>query len=120
MYMVSWRRRGALAVAACAAALLVRVVGAQRGAPSVTDPKQSAAEIAPDMRPVLRVCAHPENLPFSNAQGEGFENRLAALLAEELHAMLVYAFVTASRSGCELSPWMTIACASCVSVSQRR
>ena len=89
---MSWRRRGALAVAACAAALLVRIVAveAQRWEPGVTDPKQSAAKIASDMRPMLRVCAHPGNLPFSNAQGEGFDNRLAALLAEELHAMLVY------------------------------
>jgi quinoprotein dehydrogenase-associated probable ABC transporter substrate-binding protein len=37
---------------------------------------------------VLRACADPNNLPFSNARGEGFENALAALLAEELHAQL--------------------------------
>ena len=29
---------------------------------------------------VLRVCADPHNLPFSNEQGEGFENKLAAML----------------------------------------
>jgi mxaJ protein len=32
----------------------------------------------------LRVCADPNNLPFSNARGEGFENRIAALVAREL------------------------------------
>ncbi|MFT3916431.1 MAG: quinoprotein dehydrogenase-associated putative ABC transporter substrate-binding protein [Anaeromyxobacteraceae bacterium] len=32
----------------------------------------------------LRVCLDPNNLPFSNARGEGLENRLAALLAREL------------------------------------
>jgi mxaJ protein len=32
----------------------------------------------------LRVCADPNNLPFSNARGEGLENRLAELLAREL------------------------------------
>ena len=32
----------------------------------------------------LRVCADPNNLPFSNAAGEGFENRIVALLAHEL------------------------------------
>lgn len=82
-----------MALAACSAALLVRVVAvdAQRREPGAADPKQAAAEIAPPGgRIVLRVCAHPENLPFSNAQGEGFENRLADLLAEELHAVLVY------------------------------
>ena len=30
---------------------------------------------------VLRVCADPNNLPFSNQAGEGFENRIAELLA---------------------------------------
>jgi mxaJ protein len=34
----------------------------------------------------LRVCADPNNLPFSNAAGEGFENRIIALLAKDLGA----------------------------------
>jgi len=38
----------------------------------------------------LRVCADPNNLPFSNRAGEGFENRLAALVARELGATLHY------------------------------
>ena len=32
----------------------------------------------------LRVCADPNNLPYSNDRGEGFENRIVALLAEDL------------------------------------
>lgn len=32
----------------------------------------------------LRVCADPNNLPFSNQAGEGFENRLARLFADEM------------------------------------
>ena len=32
----------------------------------------------------LRVCADPANLPFSNRQEQGFENRIAALVAQEL------------------------------------
>lgn len=39
---------------------------------------------------VLRVCADPNNLPFSNEKGEGFENRLAELLAGKLHKTLAY------------------------------
>jgi quinoprotein dehydrogenase-associated probable ABC transporter substrate-binding protein len=39
---------------------------------------------------VLRVSADPNNLPFSNERGEGFENKLAALVARELHAKLEY------------------------------
>ena len=38
----------------------------------------------------LRVCADPNNLPFSNEGREGFENRIAALLAEDLGRPLAY------------------------------
>jgi mxaJ protein len=38
----------------------------------------------------LRVCADPNNLPFSNAAGEGFENRLVALVAADLRADVHY------------------------------
>ena len=40
--------------------------------------------------PELRVCADPNNLPFSNRRREGFENRVAEVLAEELGARLRY------------------------------
>jgi quinoprotein dehydrogenase-associated probable ABC transporter substrate-binding protein len=39
---------------------------------------------------VLRVCADPNNLPFSNAQEQGFENKIASLLASTLHETLSY------------------------------
>jgi mxaJ protein len=38
----------------------------------------------------LRVCADPNNLPFSNARGEGFENEIAALLARDLGRTVSY------------------------------
>jgi mxaJ protein len=38
----------------------------------------------------LRVCADPNNLPFSNDRLEGFENRLATLLANDLGLPLEY------------------------------
>jgi quinoprotein dehydrogenase-associated probable ABC transporter substrate-binding protein len=41
---------------------------------------------------VLRVCADPSNLPFSNDKGEGFENKLAELLAAKLGKTLAYTF----------------------------
>ncbi len=41
---------------------------------------------------VLRVCADPRNLPFSTEKGEGFENKLAELLAEKLQKKLDYVF----------------------------
>ncbi|WP_324353803.1 quinoprotein dehydrogenase-associated putative ABC transporter substrate-binding protein [Methyloceanibacter sp.] len=43
---------------------------------------------------VLRVCADPGNLPFSNDKGEGFENKLAELLAERLGRELSYTWFT--------------------------
>ena len=41
---------------------------------------------------MLRVCADPRNLPFSNEKGEGFENKLAELFAEKLQKKLDYMF----------------------------
>jgi quinoprotein dehydrogenase-associated probable ABC transporter substrate-binding protein len=41
---------------------------------------------------VLRVCADPRNLPFSNEAGEGFENKLAEMLARKLGKSLAYTF----------------------------
>ncbi len=41
---------------------------------------------------VLRVCADPRNLPLSNDQGEGYENKLAELLALRLHKRLAYTY----------------------------
>jgi quinoprotein dehydrogenase-associated probable ABC transporter substrate-binding protein len=35
-------------------------------------------------RTALRVCADPANVPFSNEAGEGFENKIAELIAAEL------------------------------------
>ena len=39
---------------------------------------------------LLRVCADPNNMPFTNRAGEGFENKLAELLASEMGAELQY------------------------------
>src|SRR4051794_21491682 len=45
---------------------------------------------APGKHRVLRVAADPNSLPFNNEHGEGFENKLAELLAREMHAELQY------------------------------
>ena len=39
---------------------------------------------------VLRICADPNNLPFSNEKGEGFENKVSELLAAKLGKKLAY------------------------------
>jgi quinoprotein dehydrogenase-associated probable ABC transporter substrate-binding protein len=41
-------------------------------------------------KPALRVCADPNNLPFSNERGEGFENRLAEMIARDAGARVEY------------------------------
>ena len=51
-------------------------------------PAALAAETEP--RPVLKVCSDPNNLPFSNERLEGFENRIARLLARDLGATVRY------------------------------
>jgi quinoprotein dehydrogenase-associated probable ABC transporter substrate-binding protein len=101
----------ALAAVACSAGPGARVEPAVQTSdqhpPALTQPLDTEARAvfkAPLARPpavqggghdstvgrVLRVCADPNNLPFSNQHGEGFENRLVALLAEELHARVEY------------------------------
>jgi quinoprotein dehydrogenase-associated probable ABC transporter substrate-binding protein len=57
----------------------------------------------------LRVCADPNNLPFSNDRSEGFENRIAELLARDLDANLTYTW-WAQRRGFIRS---TLAAGSC-------
>jgi mxaJ protein len=39
---------------------------------------------------VLRVCSDPNNLPFSNEREEGFENKIAEIIANDMHADLSY------------------------------
>lgn len=38
----------------------------------------------------LRVCADPNNLPFSNREEQGLENRIAEIVADELNAKVEY------------------------------
>ncbi len=41
-------------------------------------------------RTSLRVCADPANMPFSNEKGEGFENKIAEIVASELKVPVSY------------------------------
>lgn len=71
------RQRGLVALAGT----LVLAIGA---------PRAQTAELVPPNE--LRVCADPANLPFSNEQGEGFENRIAAIMGQALHLPVRYVF----------------------------
>ncbi|MGO8916322.1 MAG: quinoprotein dehydrogenase-associated putative ABC transporter substrate-binding protein [Stellaceae bacterium] len=44
-------------------------------------------------RSELRICGDPSNLPFSNEQGEGFENKIAALLGRDLSLPVKYFWI---------------------------
>ena len=60
--------------------LLAQAVGRSDWSIELVDPK------------VLRVCADPHNMPFSTDRGEGFENKLAELLADKLGKGLSYSW----------------------------
>jgi mxaJ protein len=50
------------------------------------------ADAEPSSSAFLRVCADPDNMPFSNEKGEGFENKLAELIAQKLDARVEYSW----------------------------
>jgi mxaJ protein len=50
----------------------------------------SGAAAAPKEKKPFQVCADPENMPFSNRQLQGFENKIAAVIAKELGASPSY------------------------------
>ncbi len=49
-----------------------------------------AREQAPAAAAPLRICADPDDMPFSNRTGQGFENKIAAVLGRELHRRVQY------------------------------
>lgn len=65
---------------------LVTAVGvavlAAAAAPNGTAPSPSTR--------ALRVCADPNNMPFSDSTGHGFENHIASLIAHDLHEPVRY------------------------------
>lgn len=75
---------GVLRVMAALCALL-----AMAAAPRAAEPQQR--------REALRVCADPDNLPYSNEHGAGFENRIAQLVADDLKLPLAYEWLPDRR-----------------------
>jgi len=53
-----------------------------------------AAAWAADPARELRVCADPSNLPFSNDRLEGFENKIAQVIANDLNASVRYTWLS--------------------------
>jgi quinoprotein dehydrogenase-associated probable ABC transporter substrate-binding protein len=84
----SWFARLTLRVLAGAFVLISACAGAGDPEPVPQDEKPDA----------LRVCQDPNNLPNSNLKGEGFENRIAELMANKLGVPLQY-YSTPQRLG---------------------
>jgi quinoprotein dehydrogenase-associated probable ABC transporter substrate-binding protein len=82
--MASAIRSIAVAIFAVVGVILPSGVGAQdaetEGSIELVDPH------------VFRACADPRDLPFSNQAGEGFENKIAELLARKLGKSVAYTF----------------------------
>ncbi|MBS1136854.1 MAG: quinodehydrogenase-associated putative transporter substrate-binding family protein [Proteobacteria bacterium] len=81
MNSVPPRARGAYHALAAAVLLLGAMPAAQAQSPSPTGDEQEK---------VLRVCADPNNLPLSNRQLAGYENKIAELFARDLGWKLEY------------------------------
>ncbi|WP_292532722.1 substrate-binding domain-containing protein [Methylocystis sp.] len=90
------RRRGlaalfrahAAAILFAAAPAFAQHMGPDFGAKG--DDNQGSIELVDPK--TLRVCADPNNLPFSNDKGEGFENRIAEFLAKKSGKSLAYSY----------------------------
>jgi len=52
---------------------------------------------AADARQELRVCADPDNLPYSSDQLNGFENKIAEVIAQDLNASVTYTWFPQRR-----------------------
>jgi mxaJ protein len=70
--------RRSIALALCGLAAVAAALTSRAGGPPAKAPR------------VLRVAADPNNLPFTNERREGFENKIAELIARDLGAELQY------------------------------
>ena len=71
-------------------AIAVTLAGADMARAQMADGPDLSIELVDPK--VLRVCADPRNLPFSNDKGEGFENKLGELFAEKLQKKLDFVY----------------------------
>jgi quinoprotein dehydrogenase-associated probable ABC transporter substrate-binding protein len=68
--------------------LMAVLLLAEAGVPVLAAGEGSRADLV--NRLSLRVCADPANLPFSDDKGEGFENKIANIVAAELKVPVAY------------------------------
>ncbi|HEV7425523.1 MAG TPA: substrate-binding domain-containing protein [Thermoanaerobaculia bacterium] len=65
-------------------------VGALLLALAACDSNSHSPLPTPHPQRTLRVCADPNNLPYSNQKQQGFENEIASLVARDLNARVAY------------------------------
>jgi mxaJ protein len=70
---------------------LVGMLAAAAAAPA------EAQRPGPPQPGILRVCNDPDNMPFSNQKEEGFENKIAQLIAKDWNAKLQYIWYPTRR-----------------------
>jgi ABC-type amino acid transport substrate-binding protein len=89
----------AVALSLASGAMSARFLHDHQGTHASRSPTRENPNLAPEPRKkVLRVSADPNNLPFTNDKLEGFEDKIAAILAEELGADVEYTW-RAQRRG---------------------
>jgi quinoprotein dehydrogenase-associated probable ABC transporter substrate-binding protein len=75
-------------------ALLALIIGGLSGATATIAAEGNTADLV--NRRVLRVCADPANMPFSNKDAQGFENKIAEIVADELKLKIEYRYLPQS------------------------
>lgn len=76
-------------------------LGQDQAPDKASDPARAADEATDQAQAAgweMRVCADPSNMPYSNRAKEGFENRIAEILADELNAELSYVWFPRRRN----------------------
>jgi quinoprotein dehydrogenase-associated probable ABC transporter substrate-binding protein len=81
-------------------------IGGEKDFEDMTQQEKDAAKQAARQRKfeVLRVCADPGNMPFSNMQAAGFENKIAEAVAAALGARVTYAWRPTFERGLTRQP----------------
>ncbi|MBC7786322.1 MAG: quinoprotein dehydrogenase-associated putative ABC transporter substrate-binding protein [Methylophilaceae bacterium] len=82
-----------LGLAACLAVTSHLAIAEEVEIPTLNADEGRIGEVrrVPDFKE-FKVCADPDNMPYSNVKLEGFENKIAALLAADLGKPIAYTF----------------------------
>ena len=79
-------------IVALTAFLFVMPLHAEEETTNYFDTGRPGEALRQDDGTEFKVCADPENLPYSNSKFEGFENKIAEVLAKDLGKKLTYQF----------------------------